>query len=346
MTELLSEPCLAVIIPFFQKKNGLLKECLESVLKQEVAFSYEIIVVDDGSPVSAETEIDTIVDPERRIRLIKQENAGAAAARNRGLDNVSNSIKYVAFLDSDDKWCDNFISDAFLAFQQGADFFVGNSSRYGKEGTRFDWASSQESFNPSHNSHPRLDSQREIYRFNGDFFNELIYQSAVVSTSTMAYRYDRFPALRFERSLYNGQDRLFKLWLGKLAKIVAFSPNVYAYEGQGINIFDSSSWGSDQSLRLLSNYIKLPKIVLRDFSLIKEQRIFVTSQLRKTRKDFWVSILHLLRIGKRPDWTLVIHTVRTDQAMALAIIPAVIGVIRQRIGCPAKSNTYVVKNRR
>jgi hypothetical protein len=61
---------------------------------------FEVIVIDDGSTDGGGEIIREMTDP--RIRLIVQENAGVAAARNRGIhEALSESI---AFLDADDEW--------------------------------------------------------------------------------------------------------------------------------------------------------------------------------------------------------------------------------------------------
>lgn len=93
----LSAPKISVVIPTYNRAR-FLKEALESVFSQTVA-DREIIVVDDGS--SDETR--AVLEPFRdRIRYLYQENAGGAAARNRGI--AAARGEWVAFLDSDDRW--------------------------------------------------------------------------------------------------------------------------------------------------------------------------------------------------------------------------------------------------
>jgi GT2 family glycosyltransferase len=94
------EPVVAsVIIPVYDSANSI-AEALNSVLVQ--TFSrYEIIVVNDGSPDTP--LLERALEPFRqRIRYIQQENQGPSGARNAGI--LAARGKYVAFLDSDDRW--------------------------------------------------------------------------------------------------------------------------------------------------------------------------------------------------------------------------------------------------
>lgn len=89
---------VSVIIPVYNVEKYL-RECLDSVVNQTYK-NLQIIVVDDGSTDSSGKICDEYADKDNRITVIHQENAGAANAKNTGLDNVNGD--YIAFIDSDD----------------------------------------------------------------------------------------------------------------------------------------------------------------------------------------------------------------------------------------------------
>lgn len=95
---------LSIIIPVY---NGakLLTRCLNSVFGQITHFSYEVIIVDDGS---SDNSVDIVRDRnEKNIILLQQKNAGPATARNRGVEVARG--KYLAYLDADDYWDNGYI---------------------------------------------------------------------------------------------------------------------------------------------------------------------------------------------------------------------------------------------
>ena len=103
-------PRVSVIIPAYNAAKYI-AEALDSVLDQTLT-SHEIIVINDGSPDTA--ELERALGPYRgRIQYLKQDNQGAAAARNTGLRAARG--EFVAFLDADDTWSPNFLEEQ-LAF--------------------------------------------------------------------------------------------------------------------------------------------------------------------------------------------------------------------------------------
>jgi glycosyltransferase involved in cell wall biosynthesis len=88
-----------VVIPAYNAA-GTLKRALESALAQTLPPK-SIVVVDDGSPDGEELAAIVAATP-GPIRLVRQANAGPAAARNRGVAEVGST--WIAFLDADDSW--------------------------------------------------------------------------------------------------------------------------------------------------------------------------------------------------------------------------------------------------
>jgi Glycosyltransferases, probably involved in cell wall biogenesis len=87
-------------------------ETIESVLAQTYQ-DFDYIVVDDGS--SDETaEIVSRYAP--RVTMIRQENAGAGAARNRGIELAGGD--YVAIVDADDVWAPDKLERQVAALDQ------------------------------------------------------------------------------------------------------------------------------------------------------------------------------------------------------------------------------------
>lgn len=92
---------LSVILPVYMVEQYI-EQCLNSIIKQETSYTYEIICVNDGSMDHSRDKVLEIIKsyPNRRIRLIDQENRGVSGARNRGIDESIG--KYLMFVDPDD----------------------------------------------------------------------------------------------------------------------------------------------------------------------------------------------------------------------------------------------------
>jgi glycosyltransferase involved in cell wall biosynthesis len=88
----------SVIIPLYNRAHTI-KQAIDSVLQQTYQ-NFEIIIVDDGSNDNPAAVIQSVQD--NRLRYLKQDNKGAASARNAGILNAHG--QYIAFLDSDDVW--------------------------------------------------------------------------------------------------------------------------------------------------------------------------------------------------------------------------------------------------
>ena len=95
-----------IIISLYNKENTILR-AIRSI--QEQTFeNWNIIVVDDGSTDNSYDLVEQIKD--ERITVIQQENQGPGSARNTGIKN--SDAKYIAFLDADDEWLNDYLEKA------------------------------------------------------------------------------------------------------------------------------------------------------------------------------------------------------------------------------------------
>jgi glycosyltransferase involved in cell wall biosynthesis len=98
-------PKVSVIIPAYNTA-GFIAETLNSVFGQTFQ-KFEVIVINDGSPDTA--ELEAVLQPHMaRIRYIKQENRGLPGARNAGIRIARGEL--LAFVDSDDLWLPDYLA--------------------------------------------------------------------------------------------------------------------------------------------------------------------------------------------------------------------------------------------
>lgn len=94
-------PRFSVVIPTFNRES-LVGSTLESVAAQE-SGDWELVVVDDGSTDGTLDVVGRFAARfPNRVRVLRQDHRGCAAARNRGAEAATGD--YLAFLDSDDLW--------------------------------------------------------------------------------------------------------------------------------------------------------------------------------------------------------------------------------------------------
>lgn len=109
---------LSIIIPVFnaEKTIGI---TLRGILGQLPSVA-EVIVVDDGSTDSTPKILaDIASNNNARIQLIRQNNAGAAAARNTAIEHASGD--YLAFADADDRFLEGAMDTILKEVESGYD---------------------------------------------------------------------------------------------------------------------------------------------------------------------------------------------------------------------------------
>jgi len=94
-----SVPEVSVIMPTYNQ-SAYLREAVESLVEQTLQ-DWELLLVDDGSTDDTEAVLGTF-SGEPRVRIFRQPNSGQVVARNLALRQARG--RYVAFLDSDNRW--------------------------------------------------------------------------------------------------------------------------------------------------------------------------------------------------------------------------------------------------
>ena len=205
MTE---QPLVSVIIPAFNAAE-FMGETLDSVFAQTYKH-LEAIVVNDGSSDTAELE-KVLQRYPSNLLYIKQENQGAAVARNNGLRAANG--EFVGFLDADDTWLPTFLEKQMALLERNnADLVFSDALLFGD---------------------PRLEGRTfmQVEPSNGSVTPEsLLAVTVTVLTSTVLAR--KAPILEvglFDNSLRRGQD--FDLWLRlvKAGARIAYTHEVLAH---------------------------------------------------------------------------------------------------------------------
>ena len=133
-------PLVSVIIPCYNAEKNL-AQCIDGICRQTLE-QIQIICVDDGS---TDTTLEILQDYQKkdpRIQVIRQQNAGAGAARNAGLERATG--EYLSFLDADDFFEPDMLEKAVAAAEKWqAEFVVFRADRYYPAKNRYEpmpWA--------------------------------------------------------------------------------------------------------------------------------------------------------------------------------------------------------------
>lgn len=125
---------VSVILPVYNAETYL-TECLESIQRQSLK-NIEIICIDDGSTDHSLRILQQRAQNDKRIRVLRQENKGAAAARNLGFQESNGD--YVIFLDSDDFFHKRMLEKALLCAQKHtADIVIFRSQEFDNKSQKY-----------------------------------------------------------------------------------------------------------------------------------------------------------------------------------------------------------------
>ena len=264
-------PKISVVIPCYNRV-GLIARAVASAMAQSHR-PHEIIVVDDGSTDGSADVAAGLCGP---IQVLRQANAGAAAARNAGIAVATGD--WVAFLDSDDEWhpdklrlqlaaaarfpdtqlvfCDTLVRTPSTVVMPSR-FALGGI--HGKE----------------------TDRDGEFIRFDRRQFITMMADSRVISSAVMARR---TPSLHFPEHIWGAED--WALWMNLVTEypFAAVDRILVTMHQQGDNI-------SARKGRLYRNNVRVLEDLQQLSTLTSDERKSVDYHLLVTRIG---AVYHLL----------------------------------------------------
>ena len=101
----------SIIVPLYNKEN-FISNSIYSIINQNHK-DFEILIINDGSTDNSLKNVEMIKD--NRLRIINQKNNGVSSARNRGVS--ESKYDFVAFLDADDLWETEYLSEIIKLIQ-------------------------------------------------------------------------------------------------------------------------------------------------------------------------------------------------------------------------------------
>jgi glycosyltransferase involved in cell wall biosynthesis len=118
-------PKISVIMPIYNTGQQMYKTLMS--LMGQIEKDFEVLMIDDGSTDELTIEIEeTFQRFDKRFRLYRnQQNMGPGPSRNKGIDIAEG--EYIIFLDSDDLFCDDMLSEMIDTMDESkADICIAN----------------------------------------------------------------------------------------------------------------------------------------------------------------------------------------------------------------------------
>lgn len=207
---------VSIIVPVYNTEKYI-DECLNS-LENQTLKEIEIICVNDGSKDGSLGILNAHAAKDSRIKVINQENAGVAAARNKGLDEARGD--YVAFVDSDDiitPWAYEKLYNS--AVKCGVDVVASNLTRF-EDGTEVNINDAKYEDNKVH---------MFICRKYQNPFYDMNVNTAFMVTKLYRREFLNENNIRFKEGVTHYEDGLFNFLIFARIRRVVYDENTFYY---------------------------------------------------------------------------------------------------------------------
>ncbi len=317
---------ISVVIPFFQRAPGILAKAVTSALSQQGVATPRVIVVDDSSPVRADDELQPLLKafPEHLL-ILRQENGGPGAARNRGIEHARRDSKYIALLDSDDSWAPAHLATAKRALDRGFDFYFCDAVH--RDGARTIFETREI---PAAECE-RIDAEQNIFAYTGSLFERILI-GCPIQASAVVYRASAFP-MNFRADLRaGGEDHFFWMEAASRSEKTVFctTPNVRL--SYGVNIYNGVDWGSPEMLWRAFYDQTCMMDAAGHFAASRSYRPAIQARIRRYRHEFIENMISVIWSSRRSEaLPVMIKYFRTDPAGLLRVPPVLLRRLSGRL---------------
>ena len=268
---------VSVVVPTFNRAH-LINRALQSVVSQTYR-PLDLIVVDDGS---TDDTCERVRTDYPHATLLSQSNQGVSAARNRGLSVAQGD--WIAFLDSDDTWCESKIEQQLQALTKEPQSLICHTDEI--------WIRNGVRVNPM-NKH---------LKSGGNIFEQCLPRCVISPSSVLLHRsvFEEFGG--FDEELPACED--YDLWLRLCAKLpVTYLPEklVVKFGGHDDQL-SRKYWGMDRfriaSLEKLIRSGALTTVQIQSASneMLTKLDIYLQGARRRDHRD------ECLAYERKRDW--------------------------------------------
>lgn len=267
---------ISIVIPVY-KIEAYLPQCVDSLLEQDFG-SFEIILINDGSPDNAGRICDEYARKDSRIRVFHQENAGVSSARNRGIEQARG--QWLWFVDGDD-----YVHKNALSTLEEAARAEGENCTCIAFGASHDVLPKNHDFLFHNTTH--LNARDALIRLCQGQFSGVLWDKILKTDAVKANGIAFNPRLGF------GEDRLF------LFCFLAFAGNGVTYLPQNLYHYSNMRPGAMNSLAKGYNPKYLGRIAAFEEMLSIAENMQLRNILSALRYNYLMAIIVHVRNMKR-----------------------------------------------
>ncbi len=199
---------LSIIVPIYNTSKYL-RRCIDSILAQTFT-DFELILINDGSTDNSLEILRNYEVQDSRIVVIDKVNEGVAAARNQGIEIAKG--EYIMFSDSDDYVDRDWIKKLYTMIKENTCGFVNCSYKKCWQDGKVNVI--------------RLTSDSTIVTLSKDNYFCLYKNGYSHSLWNKIYssKIIRDNSIRFDNSVYNGEDVLFNIEYFRCCDSIIYIP--------------------------------------------------------------------------------------------------------------------------